>query len=408
MKIIWVMPRPLSGLYDNETPSSGSWIDATYKGCKDDETIELHCVSFDSKISDVQCYNDGRHKGYVVPQKGIHRHLRLIKEDIHPDLVHLWGTEHDYMIDVVNVFNDIPKIVFIQGVARNIAKNYMAGLSFSDRILNISLKDAYRKAWIGARQKDMYRTAITETSVLKACQGAILENNWTEDQIKAVAPDIRIFFGKLPLKDVFFEYRWSLETMKPHTIFTNTGGYPIKGHHTLFEAMQYVVRKYPDTILYIPGHSRLGSGFKNWIRRSTYENFLSRLARNYGIEKNIVYTGVLNSDEMAQKLIECNVFALPSWVENQSSSLLEAMVMGVPCAASVAGGVISTVENGINGLAHNPQDAECLAGNIIRIFENNDLAEKLSSNARKLHAERREGLKTDLPLIYNQLFSKNI
>lgn len=401
------MPRPLSGLHNNETPSSGSWIDATFNGCKGNETIELHCISFDPKISKVQYYGAGRHKGYVIPRKDIKSHLIALKETIKPDIVHLWGTEHDYMVDVINVFNGFPKVAYIQGVARNIAKNYMAGLSLCDRVKNISLKDIYRLAWIGARQKVMYKIAEREFLVLNSCQAVILENNWCEDQIKAINPNITIFRSKLPLKDAFFAYKWSLTTMKPHTIFTNAGGYPIKGHHTLFEAMKYVVRKYPDTILYVPGHSRLGTGFKNWSRRSTYENILARMAKEYGIEKNIVYTGILNSEQMAKKITECNVFALPSWVENHSSSLLEAMVVGAPCAASVAGGAISTIENGINGLAHNPQDAECLAGNIIRIFEDNDLALKLSSNARKLHEERSADSGADMVNIYNRMLNLN-
>lgn len=403
MKILWISPRPISGLYENVTYMSGSWIDAAYDSCKDKAELEFHIVSFGMKSDTIKIYSDGRHKGYVLPYKTRKMHLLDLKNKLHPDIVHLWGTEHDFMIDAVEVFTDEPKVAYIQGVARNIAKNYMAGVSFSDRIRNLSIKDIYRRSWLGAAQKDMYKLAETEKKVLTGCQGAIVENNWCEDQIKAIAPNIQIFRSLLPLKSVFYQYEWKMEDAKPHTIFTNAGGYPIKGHHTLFEAMRYVVREFPDTVLYIPGPSRLGSGFTNWSRRSTYENMLARMARKYGIEKNIVYTGVLNSEQMAQKITECNVFVLPSWVENHSSSLLEAMVVGAPCASSVAGGALTTCVNCQNALLHNPQDSECLAGNIKRIFENEQLALKLSSEARKIRESRKVDLKTDFITIYSQI-----
>lgn len=400
------MPRPLSGLYKKETASSGTWIDAAFHSCKDCTDFEFHLLSFDKRIDQIQTYSAYRHQGYVVPHNDIKKHLLNLKSHIKPDIVQLWGTEHDYMLAVVELFYDIPKIAYIQGVARNIAKNYMAGISWWDSIKHISLKDICRHAWISARKKDMLRLADIEEKVLQACQGVILENDWCEDQIKVITPNIKVYRSKLPLKDVFFNYRWDASKMIPHTIFTNAGGYPIKGHHTLFEALHYVVQQYPDTILYIPGHSRLGSGFTNWSRRSSYENILSEMARRYGISNNIIYTGILNSDEMAKKLIECNVFALPSWVENHSSSLLEAMVVGTPCAASIAGGAMTTMIHQENGLCHNPQDAECLAWNIIRIFKYPRLASKLSEGARKQNSVRRINLLTDFSSIYFQTLNE--
>lgn len=405
MKIIWISPRPISGLYDNTTYMSGSWIDAAYDSCKDYEELELHVISFDKKNT-VRTYSDGRHTGYILPYSERRSQLQHLSKKIQPQLVQLWGTEHDYMIDAVEVFVDIPKVAYIQGVARNIANNYMAGLTFWDSIQNLSIKDIYRRSWLSAAQKDMYKLADTERKVLNACIGAIVENNWCEDQIKAIAPNIEIFRSILPLKSVFYDYEWKQEEITPHTIFTNAGGYPIKGHHTLFEAMQYIVREYPDTILYVPGHSRLGSGFKNWSRRKTYENLLARMARKYGIEKNIKYTGVLNSQQMAEHITKCNVFVLPSWVENHSSSLLEAMVIGAPCVASIAGGAITTCLNGHNALLHNPQDAECLAGNVIRVFKDQQLAQSLSRNAMEIRKIRKSDIGAEMMTVYTQVSLK--
>jgi glycosyltransferase involved in cell wall biosynthesis len=85
---------------------------------------------------------------------------------------------------------------------------------------------------------------------------------------------------------------------------------------------------------------------------------------------------------MAGKLCKSHVFAISSYIENSPNSLCEAMLVGMPCAASYAGGIPSLVEEGKTGLFFPPGDAAVLAGKIRQIFLDDDLAVRLGSQAR--------------------------
>ena len=72
-----------------------------------------------------------------------------------------------------------------------------------------------------------------------------------------------------------------------------------------------------------------------------------------------------------------------------SSSLKEAMIVGVPDVASAVGGVPEYVRHGENGFLYKFEEYGAAAKWVEKIFEDDDLAQKLSKAAReemiKLH-----------------------
>ena len=72
---------------------------------------------------------------------------------------------------------------------------------------------------------------------------------------------------------------------------------------------------------------------------------------------------------------------MPSAIENHSSSLKEAMMVGMPCVSSKVGGVPEYVNHGENGYLYNFEDYTVLAEYISRIFDDDNLALELSKNA---------------------------
>lgn len=243
--------------------------------------------------------------------------------------------------------------------------------------------------------------AKVEHKILQNSYGIILENDWCEDQMNAIAPGKQIFRSKLPIKQVFFDKEWDIDVVTAHTIFTNAGAAPIKGHHILFKALGIVKREFADVKVLIPGFSRMGNSFKDRIGRNGYSNYLSKLIRKYHLEDNIQYVGVLNSEGMAEMIAKCNVFVMPSCIENHSSSLIEAMIVGAPCVSSFVGGVGSIAVHNKNSLLYNYPDAEALAGLICRVLRNRELAVSLSDNAKKIREDRIVNLGEDFSSIYH-------
>ena len=92
---------------------------------------------------------------------------------------------------------------------------------------------------------------------------------------------------------------------------------------------------------------------------------------------------------MAKKMSESNCFVMCSAIENHSSTLKEAMTVGVPCVASYVGGVPEYAVNDENCLLYRFEDYEVLAQHIIHLFESRDLCRRLSVRAISDMAENR-------------------
>ena len=54
----------------------------------------------------------------------------------------------------------------------------------------------------------------------------------------------------------------------------------------------------------------------------------------------------------AQEMETANVFVMPSSIENHSSTLIEAMIVGVPCVASDVGGISELITHGKTGFLY--------------------------------------------------------
>ena len=97
----------------------------------------------------------------------------------------------------------------------------------------------------------------------------------------------------------------------------------------------------------------------------------------------------ISQEELAKQYEKSHVFMMSSSIENHSSSLKEAMMVGVPCISSAVGGIPEYVEHGQNGYLYRFEEYALAAKYIEDIFENDELAEHLSKTARnnmlKLH-----------------------
>ena len=78
-----------------------------------------------------------------------------------------------------------------------------------------------------------------------------------------------------------------------------------------------------------------------------------------------------------------DVYAHPSLIDNSPNSLAEAMLVGVPCVASAAGGIPSMIEDGRDGLLYPPGDVEALAATIAAVTSDRAMARRLGAAARK-------------------------
>ena len=124
------------------------------------------------------------------------------------------------------------------------------------------------------------------------------------------------------------------------------------------------------------------------------------------LTENIILRKRLSADEMAAEYSKAHLFVLPSFLENSPNSLGESMMTGTPCVASSVGGVTSIVKDNESSLLFSPGDYVFLAYQIARIFSDDELALKISANAREI-ALRRHNI-TQTSRQYYQIYSEII
>lgn len=109
---------------------------------------------------------------------------------------------------------------------------------------------------------------------------------------------------------------------------------------------------------------------------------LEAQAEETGCGQRIFFTGQVG--DVRPFYAMADVFVLPSHSEGSPNVLLEAMAAEVPVVATAVGGVPEIVENEQNALLVPDRDPAAFAAAITRIFTEDELARRLTTNALEL------------------------
>jgi glycosyltransferase involved in cell wall biosynthesis len=144
-----------------------------------------------------------------------------------------------------------------------------------------------------------------------------------------------------------------------------------KNHLSLIKALPHIIKSVPSASLLLTLEK------ENHPNRR-YSSFINELlyhARNLGVEKNIVWLGILNSDEVSYTLSCSKLSVFPSLAESFGLGLVESFAAGCP----VAGADLSYVHNTCNDAAvyFDPQDPEDIANTLINTCNDKNKIEKL-------------------------------
>lgn len=416
MNVLWVTNIPFDyhrnmlGMNITMGNTSGSWLYAAYQASKGCNELHLHIAT----IAPVDSITSEEHEGtwfHILPS-GVRMHYdasskkylndwKELKEKVNPDLIVIWGSETKHAYVAMKAMTGVPAVIFVQGIMKTIVAHLKDAIpqrylfrtfrDFYDYFFWKSQDNAFKKQI--ALEKEMYENAI----------GVIIENEWAYDTIRAINPKIGFFYIHLPINSVYYEKSWCIDTIERHSIFTNASGLSIKGHHILYKALAVVKKSYPDFKCYVPGTNLYSNN--SFFSKKGYTQYLIDLIKEGGLENNLIFTGVLNSEKMSDHLCRCNVYVMPSLVENHSSSLIEALISGAPCISSMAGGAPTMIKQKENGILYNSMDPDSLAGNIMRVFEDDELACQLSKGALHLRALRKRNFGDEMLQLYSSVLS---
>ena len=397
----------LDRLHKDKTPESEGKI-----------TLGIAFPVAESEITDKEVIEDVTYYKFKEdldhPEKydaGIEVRLKEIIDDFKPDIMHVFGTEFPHALAALRVFGRPERsLLGIQGVCKEIAEYYMAGLpkevqqsaTFRDRLKDDSI----------VRQQEKFRVrAENEKEALLLTGNVTGRTGFDRKACESINPSAEYFSLNETMRPCFYSGKWEAGKAVPHSIFMSQGDYPLKGFHFVLEAMPLLLEKYPDAHLYVAGNNIIGKGksrYPYFIRACAYGKYLRRLINLKKLKKNVTMVGTLSDEEMKGRFLESSVFVCASVVENSPNSLGEAMLLGVPVVAANTGGIPDMLTDTKDGILFDNMDHEKLAEAILQIWDEPVIAAVYGDNASK-HAAKTHDADVNykrLLEIYGEIYRK--
>ena len=403
MKVLWIVNSVLNDLsvhlYNKE--SNGVWMDALLTDFKSKAEVDLVVATVLPRKQTLRYEKDGI-AYYALPdnypllynenKKSNICAWKQLLESEKPDLIQVWGTEFTHGLCTLRLAKNIPSVIYMQGYLGSIARYYQAGIAYKTLKKSVTLRDRIKNDSILQQQKKYQKSALKEKEMFQLSGRIISENEWCNSNIRAIVPDIQTYDCALSINKVFAEKQWALQNVERHSIMCTASGYTIKGLHMAFRAAALLKEKYPDLKVYVPGTKMVSEdSLKARLRRNGYTKYIEGLIQELQLEKHIVWLGRLSQEELAKQYAKTHVFVMSSAIENHSSSLKEAMMVGMPAVSTAVGGIPEYLRHGKNGYLYRFEEYALAAKYIEDIFENDALAESLSVQGRTDMLQLHEG-----------------
>lgn len=387
-----------------EINTAGGWMTTLLEKMLKETDFKFACAAF-GKTRRAKISHNDRIDCFVIP-KGVgipiasqYRSLQKCRDLVaewKPDLIHIHGTENAYGLLTAHGMVKCPTVISLQGLLGPCSEwyHYFGNSSLIDimRMHRWLELPAMRGHWIGYWK--ILKAAKRERAIIAGNRFFIGRTAWDQAYIRAQNPSAHYFHGDEMIREAFWQKRWSLGEAQRHRIIFTNAGHPRKGTEILLDAVKLLRPRFPDIQVGIAGGISQRSGYGRYVRRRINE------MGNAAIE-----LGQLNAQRMAEELAKSHVFVSPSFIDNSPNAVCEAQLIGMPVISSYTGGVPSLVEEGLTGLFFPTGDAQMLASVLRNVFEDDELAKQLGSQAHKVAIKRHDPnvIVRDLLVVYNDV-----
>ncbi|HYB03181.1 MAG TPA: glycosyltransferase family 4 protein [Nitrososphaerales archaeon] len=154
---------------------------------------------------------------------------------------------------------------------------------------------------------------------------------------------------------------------------------PMKGQDRAIRAASVLVKDYPNLkIVFVGNGSFSGSGRGLGLSKSAvWREKLEILAKELGVEKNVVFAGHLSQKELDAMYERCSFTVLPSVKEGFGLVVVESWLHSRASIVTNEAGVAELVQDGKNGMLVDPNNTEELASKMAMLLGNPELTKAM-------------------------------
>ncbi len=152
------------------------------------------------------------------------------------------------------------------------------------------------------------------------------------------------------------------------TIITAGRLAPQKNHKMLMDAMELLRRDVPQARCLIYGQGQMKEELERYCKEKNLEDVVKLPGHSFQIH---------------QEVANSSVFVMTSEFEGLSNSLLEAMILGIPCITTDYPGADEAVLDGVTGYVIPRGDAAALADRLKKLYNDPALARRMGDAAKK-------------------------
>jgi len=138
------------------------------------------------------------------------------------------------------------------------------------------------------------------------------------------------------------------------------------------EVLNILIKRYPDAELCMVGPDKDGTLYD-----------CKNLAKQYGIEDRVKFTGVLSKQEWHTLSNDYDIFINTTNVDNTPVSVIEAMALGLPVVSTNVGGLPFLLQDGEDAILVNSDNPQEMTDAICRLIEDSKFSGMLSAKARE-------------------------
>jgi len=151
-----------------------------------------------------------------------------------------------------------------------------------------------------------------------------------------------------------------------------------KGGDLVLNAFQIIASKNKDIELLFVGPDR---GVVIDYVEYDFSSYVEKFMAENSIKRRVHFLGHCDTEKIAKLRRNTTITVIPSRYETFSISMVEALSAGSPVVAYAVGAIRELVTDGFNGLLAEPESAESLAENVLRLLDDPEKMNELSANA---------------------------